>query len=476
MKPNITVYYDASCPTCTLYQSKAGQTGTWKSNTELPDQTRADREIVVTTESGETLGGIDALAAIESARGHRWRARILSSKLLRPLLWVWYRKLAFYRKVITGPAAPTFWAKTLLSAGLLVGIGLSWPLWLNLRDFPPTPLAGGLGGALYGASPVFFVLLVVGLVWLMLARKNWRWPLIIFAVGAIGMIIGDLNRLRPWLWQLGSLLVILGLDPEREAGFSRAFTIGLIAAYIWGGAQKINAYFLGDVFPWFAEAWQHIIHMSPFAIFTLGIATIVMEISIGVMILIPRTRLLAAILATVLHLGIITTLPIGHHWGYVIVPWNLVLLGLVWLQVRSPRHPGRPWLVGIAFLLFMLLPIGNWFGVVDNYLALALYAHETDRGYITVSPDDIDRLPAAAQATIADFYGEPAVDTLMWSYASLKTALYTNDKIYRSALDVVCEAAQQPQDVMLYLRTKKRLLRTLPGQTFTCEALPNPGN
>ena len=473
MKPSkITIFYDGSCPTCTLYQSASADAGTWKKNTELNDLKRASREIVVETDDGERLGGIDAIAAIESNRGHRWRAKLLRCTLLRPFLKLGYRILAHYRRVITGPSAPAFWAKTLISGGLLAGTGLSLPLWLHLRDFPPTFLVSPIGEPFFALSPIFFSLAVAGLFWLMLARKNWTWPLLLFCVGVLGLVLGDLNRLRPWLWQLGSLLVVLGFSP-RQQGLSRAFIIGLIAAYIWGGAQKMNAYFLGDVFPWFAEAWQPLATLSPEVIFTLGLATIALEIGIGVLILFPRFRLLAAGLATILHLGIITTLPLGHHWGYVIVPWNLVLLGLVWLQVRAPRHSGRPLITGIAFVLFLLLPIGNWFGVVDNYLALALYAHETDRGYITVSPKDITRLPMSAQATLADFYGEPAVDTLMWSYESFQTALYTNDKVYLAALQTLCERASDPESLVLYLRTKKRLLRTIPGQTYTCEALPN---
>ena len=106
------------------------------------------------------------------------------------------------------------------------------------------------------------------------------------------------------------------------------------------------------------------------------------ELSLGILVLIPRSRKFAAALAFALHIAIFVAVsPIRSRWGVPILFWNLALavagFALIWSWPRSL------WLslkelnpVAAAVVLFILLsPAGFYFGIFDAYLSHHLYSH-----------------------------------------------------------------------------------------------------
>ncbi len=467
-----TIYYDADCPTCTVYMNSSQVTGLeWQPNTNS-DSKNKDKEILATTADGETVGNIEVLALIESAKGNTRRATLLRNPWLQPVLRIGYRLVAHYRKYLTGPQSTFFWIKTLIGIGLLGASVASWRLWTSWHDFPAAPLLGRAGEWLFEyGSPVLGLVYLTALLGLIFTKKKTSFfVLILLGVSAL-LVIGDLNRLRPWLYEFLLLLsALLLFDTKKPNVIPASFLVILAGTYFWGGVHKLNSYFVHEIFPWF---------ISPITGGNLGatpetalaLFVVAVEVSIGALLLNKKTRLFAAILATPTHLFIVTVLPIGHHWGYVIFFWNLALLGIVWLSTKTTFVRGHSIALALAVILAWLLPVGNLFGIWDNYLSSALYAHETDHGYIVVSNASLAGLPEGAQTAVITWPHEPntiAISTLMWSYDNYNTALYTNPRVYTAALSAVC---QIDNTAKLYLRAQTRLFREKPGQIVTCDIL-----
>ena len=467
---SIKIYYDDNCPTCTLYKNKDQKSGgKWVSNTELGNSKITDRQIVV-EKDGRLLKNIDAIAAIEESKGNAFWAKLLRQKLLKPFLRLGYRIISFYRKQITGEYAPRFWIKTIVGLGFLGAMSVSWRLWTNFHDFPSDPLLGQLGVGLLPFSNVLAVLMAASLLGLVFTRKKTSWWVGLFLLLATLLVIGDLNRLRPWLYQLSALLIGLVVVKDKKV-LPQAFFVVLAATYFWGGLQKLNNYFVNEIFPWFVSPLTNAIPIHTEVVSLAAVVVVVIEMSIGVLLFIPRYRYGAAVLATITHLFIVTVLPIGHHWGFVVLFWNLALMFVVWVSTQGKR--GRsPWYVMAPIVLLLgIMPMANWFGVWDNYLSLALYANETDRGYIILDKGSYGDLPENSRLNVIIWNDEKiAVDTLMWSYQNYNTALYTNDRTYKKALSVICEIDSSAE---LYLRAKIRYFRTVPGKVITCEMLQN---
>lgn len=472
----ITIFYDADCPTCTAYMNSGQATGLdWQPNAQLQSK-RKDKEILATTADGNTIGNIEALALIEATKGNTRRAAVLRNPWLQPVLRIGYRLVAHYRKHITGPQSTFFWIKTLIGIGLLGASAASWRLWTSWHDFPAAPLLGSAGEWLFEyGSPVLGLVYLVALLGLIFTKKNARFfILLLLGVSAL-LVIGDLNRLRPWLYEFSLLLsTLLLVDTNKPIPLPLPFLVILSGTYFWGGIHKLNNYFIQEIFPWFISPITRG-NLAPSIETVLALFVVAIEVSIGILLLKKKTRLLGALLATATHLFIVTVLPIGHHWGYVIFFWNLALLGIVWVSTRSTFARKSTLALMAAITLAWILPAGNLFGVWDNYLSSALYAHETDHGYIVVQNDTISNLPAGAKTATAPWPHAPnttSISTLMWSYDNYNTALYTNKKAYTAALDRICEIDKTAK---LYLRAQTRLFREKPGEIVTCGILQKRG-
>jgi hypothetical protein len=107
------------------------------------------------------------------------------------------------------------------------------------------------------------------------------------------------------------------------------------------------------------------------------------------------------IAACLFHLGIFLTLsPVGLNWNYSVWIWNLVLavvpFTLLWTwrdSVQASWVAAGKW-ARCSTIVWAILPLGYFVGVVDAYLAFCLYSGNTLSA--TVERGEVDlRLPSA---------------------------------------------------------------------------------
>ena len=295
------------------------------------------------------------------------------------------RKASIYRFVV-GMA----WILTIL---------LTWKLW-QAREVPPNI------GFWFLPLPNFDI----G-VWLCLVPLlPLFWPrfLSLFLSGLVVLLalLQDQIRMQPEvisLFLLMSATLAAGAGPGAKdalidedstggaagpgEGFLLSARIHLITLWLFAGLNKfLSANFLFDPDPWLLKGIWNDAPALIKTIFPWVAASL--EVSLGIMALVPGARRLAALGGLCLHGGILITLsPLGHNWNQAVWPWNLALIFagfyLLWdwktSLLSDLRKLARPFQV-FAVLLF-IYPLGFYFGISDAYLSHNLYSNNTLKAY-----------------------------------------------------------------------------------------------
>ena len=115
--------------------------------------------------------------------------------------------------------------------------------------------------------------------------------------------------------------------------------MALAVAYIWSGIQKLNARFFQVVPSWFvapAERWHVPASLIEALRLTVAAAPVI-ELAIGLALWLPRLRKIAIGAAVALHLSALLFLgPLGYNYNWVVWPWNLAMIGLLWSLFAVP--------------------------------------------------------------------------------------------------------------------------------------------
>jgi hypothetical protein len=193
-------------------------------------------------------------------------------------------------------------------------------------------------------------------------------------------MIADQTREQPQVLSLAIVLVAtLPLRGAREVG-----VLHLAALWFWSGLGKLTSErFLTVGGAWLldarsVDALANGDSLATFVAVALGVG----ELTLGVMVLVPRTRHMAAWLGAAMHAGILMFL-CGRGWNAAVWPWNacLVAASLVLLRGDAVGGLGAMWRralgVRIAAVAFAALPIGFHLGVVDAPFAQQVYTSNT---------------------------------------------------------------------------------------------------
>ena len=295
-------------------------------------------------------------------------------------------------------------------AGLLSAMALCPRLWTSERSFPTIPalpLATVPGWLALTLTAGFVVALVA------VATGKWqRAPMIVALGTALLLVLFDINRLQPWMFQYFLVLSALLAKPSLAWRYC-----GLIVActYFWSGIQKLNMAFGNEVFPWLVS--------SSVGAPMVGLAAALLECAIGMLLLKPRTRTVALAGAAGLHLFILVLLgPLGHNFNAVVWPWNMclpVIGASLFFRNNEPLFPGvlQHAAGKMLFMLVAVLPGLSVFGLWDDNLSSSLYSGRVRNALLKVPPGhDPDGI----------------VDVTAWALEDLGVPPYPAIRVYRS--------------------------------------------
>ncbi len=331
-----------------------------------------------------------------------------------------------------------FLAKQVIFLGIFSCMALCLPLWLNSRPLPLLPLLEGMPVIRHPFDQVLLALtFLFGLVSMIWPKKAW--PGILFLAGITSIMVQDWNRMQPWLFHFVLLLVILQTLPTLYKRYLpakpvlAAFQLGFVALYFWSGWYKMNDGFSNHIVPYVVypiyDMWwldHHLIHR---VIYRFALLTPYLEMATAIGLLIPKTRFLAILLGSFIHLGILFLLgPYGLNVNEVIWPWNLVLIPLLFLlffrqkTFDFDRQLFRiQWIGLIALALLVVFPALNMTGYYNKALSFELYSGTNFTRHLQFHRDQVKTLPSHLDEISYNFKDSIYIRTYEWALRDIKT-------------------------------------------------------
>jgi uncharacterized membrane protein YphA (DoxX/SURF4 family) len=245
-----------------------------------------------------------------------------------------------------------------------------------------------------------------------------RTGLVLHSVLLFIAILADQTRLQPEF--ISSVILLWASFASPALRTVGALHLGTM--WFYAGLHKILApgFYRNTSLYIFQQLMQ--LDISETQTMSLGIALAVAEMSLGLLVILPRTRRIAAVLACGMHLVIFvctTTLPMSvNHWikgdqrlaeHYLypsawfqpIWPWNLILMlsgfALLWNWNSTPRQLWQQAHAGLrtAILAMLVSPLLYYVGWLHPYLAHCLYSGNVVVAYVEYQPTS---LPIPEQA------------------------------------------------------------------------------
>lgn len=305
------------------------------------------------------------------------------------------------------------WSIWILCIGLLAGMGLSRKLWfVGDRLYPMIPFIGEdpFPAWLHALMSMSLVMSVTCMA-LRKGRRN------VFAAMSVTLSVFlaamDQTRLQPWFYQYTLMMLPFiywkGADRMNVADRNLIMTsmqIILIGIYFWAGFHK-----LGTTFPmvWtdsvaaplldklsgrWAESVQAFGNWIPW-----------IEMLTGLFLIVPAMRTIGVLLALGMHITILMLIgPFMSHSNSVIWPWNITMMGLVWVLFSGNRRPfiqgdwpdaplSSRFVAVLLLLLVWVMPFFSVYGIWDRYLSFHLYSGTAHRYVLIFNAGTENKLP-----------------------------------------------------------------------------------
>jgi len=358
------------------------------------------------------------------------------------------------------------------------GILLSTGLWFGFgRTIPRASLLGFLPASVSSHDYLFSILLLAALVLAVAARQPRCYLLAAIALMLL-LVISDQTRLQPWVYQyllMFALLACARTDVEADADAPHiiaASRLVVATLYFWGGAQKLNWTFGHEVLP---ALFEHAGVKLPVAFVSylpaVGIAVALLEASLGVMLLLRRTRKIGVMLALGMHLLVLLLL-IAAWQNSVVWVWNVsmacIVVLLFWQRDQTheydadarvlSRAPTRH-LTKVVLVLCGLAPALSFVGLWDLYLSASLYSGNTPIAVLHIDERVRERLPAQAQQQLFKTgRGELMLPLHEWSLAELNVPPYPEARAYRQIARRVCKLVEDRGEIELIVKERPALI------------------
>jgi hypothetical protein len=408
-------------------------------------------------------------------------------------------------------------------------------LWLPQTLFPQVALIELFNGfpseIIYGAIAVviiaLFSILLGKFSYNMIPRSlNIRflsWAILVAAI--VLLWLTDQHRIQPWVVHLVvGALVFITCRPQRGVALLRIFAISI---YIYSALGKFDYQFMNSVGPQLLtglagltgvdiKTWDSALVSKLSLLLPLG------ELLIGIMLCHRRTRKLAILSATLMHICLavlFSPLGLNHEWGVVV--WNVffifqndMLFGTTLLagvakcrlkstsaanatEVELPEHtvdkpvkPQAQWISQLILILVLVLPALEPYEVVDHWPSWGLYSPRNSRVVVRVYLSAGTKTKAIEEFFQPQFVNAPfhVLDLSRWSLETLGVPIYPQQRYQLGVARAVAQKYDLDRAIevdllsMSHRLTGRRQRETLRGveaikmacQRYRLNAVPAP--
>jgi hypothetical protein len=363
----------------------------------------------------------------------------------------------------------------------LVGIGLSFKLWVSDRQFPLVPAHSFFLSVLQPIDGLLLIVLIGSLVALLFIKKQWI--VVSMLTSLVLLVAEDQMRLQPWVYLYFLIFLPFAFSQPPEGGsISRYLQWIFVACYLWSGVHKINPNFIDKTFQ---DVLGHLFSVSlPGRYKVFGYVIPFVEITIAILLVFIKTRKAGVVAAVATHLFILLYLsPLGIDRNYVVYPWNAAMMaGVVLLFWRNEEtlfifpkaRVWRAFQLG-SFVLLFVLPLLNLAGRWDHYLSFSLYADKTHHLFIAIEETEAKKLNGLYDnyvVTLPGVGGGRIIGADQWSMNELHVPVYPETRIFNSIARQFCRH-DIPEGKMVFMECQLPLSRNAL-RTFGCDLIRHP--
>ncbi|MGZ4049424.1 MAG: hypothetical protein ACXVNN_08670, partial [Bacteroidia bacterium] len=355
----------------------------------------------------------------------------------------------------------------------LASMLLCYKLWLNERPFPLSPVFDFLPTFHH---PVDFILLglVSTLLILISIFRNPQKYIIAFLFLALTLALFDQNRWQPWFYQYVLMFFVVSFfnfrcdDIKHQNAIVTIFKLMIGAVYFWSGLQKLNPNFLTDTFPWLMEPITD--HMKANSIDhfkLLGHLFPLIETGAGIGLFIKPIQKISSGLIIFMHLFILFVVgPFGHNYNPVVWPWNIAMMFFVLIlfykkESFNPefiRSMFRYHSLKVVTILFVMMPLFNFFNLWDSYLSNNLYSGNTANGIIYVSDNVKAKLPEEIKQYAIGQMNQNQITIKYWCMQELGVPAYPEKRNFAAVTKTFYKYAKDSSEIYLMFTPKLKLI------------------
>tara|TARA_R110001632_G_scaffold89433_4_gene192837 strand:- start:4379 stop:5554 length:1176 start_codon:yes stop_codon:yes gene_type:complete len=304
---------------------------------------------------------------------------------------------------------------------------ISFNLWGNDRSFPLFPVFDLDIQTNWIHKIIQYGFLVVAFICFVFPKKLMIRSMLIILVLFIFL---DQLRLQPWVYFL-SICILPFAFKNKESSSIQYLRIVFILVYIWSGIQKINPNFIPFIFESILVDGFNLRGVEIISILKrFGYIFPIIEISIGILILLKKTRKIGVLLITITHIFILYYLIFGIKGNYVIIPWNIfMMIGgfLLFYQKKDPLKMPKNSFLKITLLIVAILPIGYLIGEIDKSVSFSLYDGKLKSLYLLENKTQENSInfykTLIKKGSIKDFNA--------WSFNEMNVPFYPEDRFIR---------------------------------------------
>ena len=352
-----------------------------------------------------------------------------------------------------------------MSLAFLIGLFISYKLWLSNRDFPLCPIFDFDFIQFHNKSlDTFFLSAFVLLLFLSVIYSN----LIILGITILILslfICQDINRLQPWVYIYFTFYLLIFISKLLKRNYLNSFQLVLIAIYFWSGIHKLNHNFIDITFQTILIDFFKIPanSITP-ELLHRGYIIPIIEILGAICLIFPKSRLYGIALNVVTHIFILIFLsPLGINYNQIVYPWNFAMIffvlilfykksNFVFENIRSDLK--SDWVRISILWLFGIMPIFNFIGFYDDYLSFSLYSDKNKRFFIAISDKYTNLLNHQFDDCLielsANTEGGIVIDANKWALQELNVPIYPEYRVFSQVSQYFCKK-NIPESDLIFL-------------------------
>ncbi len=357
----------------------------------------------------------------------------------------------------------------ILAFACILSMLLCYKLWLGHRNFPLSPIFDFLPILPKPIDSLLFVLTLILLLLIGIHRNPQKY-IIAFLACALILALLDQNRWQPWFYQYLLMFFILSFfnfrcdDTRHLEAIKTIFKLLIGAIYFWSGLQKMNTHFLSDTYPWLMEPIASYIGESLIKnIESLGKLFPIIETLTGIALFFSPIKKIAFILLCMMHLFILFVLgPLGHNYNPVVWPWNVAMMAFAFILFYNNTSFTTTQILEmlrynsmkIVFILFMMMPLFNFFNLWDSYLSHNLYSGNTCNGVIYISDSMENKLPDKIKPYSLGQLNQNQITIKYWCMMELGVPAYPEKRNFEAITNTLYKYAHDSSEVYLLYTPK----------------------